>query len=332
MFAKCHLVPLLTVSAMLAAFSGCGGSQHEPDEKYFLIASNTKVAYWKLAIAGLNRAGTQLNIKAEVAGPADYDPKAQHEAFQKVLQSKPTGILISAGDSKLIQPDIDAAIAQGVPVITIDSDVENSKRLLFIGTDNYKAGTIGAHVVAKELQGKGNVAVFTMPTQPNLAERLRGYEDTFVTQLGIRVTRVVDTRGESTLAFDGTKEILDAGSGKVDAFVCLESTSCAEVADVLNRRHVLHKVVVAMDTDPRTLEWIQQGVITATIGQKPYTMAYFGLRMLDDLHHHKPGTWDKKWSQDAFSPIPAFVDTGATLIDKTNVDSFLRNLRSETKD
>jgi ABC-type sugar transport system substrate-binding protein len=46
--------------------------------------------------------------------------------------------------------------------------------------------------------------------------------------------------------------------------------------------------VVGMDTDQRTLEWIQQGLIKATIAQKPFTMAYTGLRMLADLTKYPP--------------------------------------------
>lgn len=143
--------------------------------------------------------------------------------------------------------------------------------------------------------------------------------------------RVIDTKGDASTAFDMTKEVLVNGAGKIDAFVCLESTSCPEVADVLERQHVANKVVVAMDTAPRTLEAIQKGAITATIGQKPFTMCFFGVKMLDDLHHHNPGPLDKKWFEDAFSPIPAFVDTGATLIDKTNVDVFMKSLQTETQ-
>jgi ribose transport system substrate-binding protein len=117
----------------------------------------------------------------------------------------------------------------------------------------------------------------------------------------------------------------------VDAFFCLEAIACPEVADVLDRQRVLHKVVVAMDTDPRTLEWIQKGGILATIGQKPYTMAYYGVKMLDDLHHDKIGPLNTRWDRAPFSPIPAFVDTGATLIDKSNVDSFVKQVESQTK-
>ena len=316
---------------ILLTLAGCASSRHNPNEKYVLIATNIKVPYWQAAQAGLTKAGRQLDVKTDFVGPDTYNPQAQHEEFQKVLRSKPAGILISAGDAKLMQADINQAISLGVPVITMDSDAEGSKRLLFIGTDNYKAGTMTGKVIAKELGGKGNVVVYTMPEQPNLYQRLHGYQDALVAYPGVKVTRVVDIKGDSRVAFDMTKEILDSGSGKVDAFVCLEAIACPEVADVLNRYHVMRKVVVAMDTDPRTLEWIQKGVITATIGQKPFTMAYFGVKMLDDVHHQSTGSLDTNGEQDPFSRIPSFVDTGATLIDKNNVDTFLKRQQTETK-
>jgi len=212
----------------------------------------------------------------------------------------------------------------------MDSDVEGSRRLFFIGTDNYKAGTMGGKVLARALHGKGNVVVYTMPDQANLHERLHGYQDLLAAFPQIKITKIVDIKGDATLAYDSTKNILDEGSGKVDAFVCLESLGCAEVANVLDRRHVLGKVVIAMDTSPNTLEWIQKGGITATIGQKPFTMAFVGVKMLDDLHHHKLAKLDGDWAQDSFATIPSFVDTGETLIDKNNVDAFVKKL-AETK-
>jgi ribose transport system substrate-binding protein len=85
-----------------------------------------------------------------------------------------------------------------------------------------------------------------------------------------------------------------------------------------------------MDTDQRTLDGIQKGAITATIAQKPFTMAYLAVKMLDDLHHHPVKPLDKNWSQDSFSTLATFVDTGATLIDKSNVDQFIQDSQSAT--
>ena len=95
-----------------------------------------------------------------------------------------------------------------------------------------------------------------------------------------------------------------------------------EVATVLNNRNVKDKVVMAMDTDTDTLDWIDKGMIAATIAQKPYTMSLVGLHILDDLYHNKLSRLDADWANDPFAPIPAFVDTGTALIDKKNLQTF----------
>jgi len=320
----------IACACSLVWLAGCGGpaSQHAANEKYYLIASNTKVPYWQNAFAGLSKAATQLQLQSEMAGPDKYDPKEQHEVFQRVLAKKPSGILISVADPELVRPDIDAAIAQGIPVITIDSDAPASKRLFFIGTDNYKAGMMGGQVAAKQLNGKGSVVVFSMPEQVNLKERLHGYQDAFAGHPQIKITEVVDIHGNPTVAFDKTMEFIEKAKTTSDAFVCLEAIACPEVADVLDRKSVKGKVVVAMDTDDRTLQWIQKGLISATIAQKPFTMAYFGVRILDDLVHHKLTPLDANFAQDSRSPVPMFVDTGATLIDHGNVETFLKERNS----
>ncbi len=88
---------------------------------------------------------------------------------------------------------------------------------------------------------------------------------------------------------------------------------------------------MGMDTDDRTLIGIQKGVITATVAQKPFTMAFRGLKMLDDLHHNPIPQLAKAWSEDSFSPVPNFMDTGATLIDADNVDRFIVARNAATK-
>ena len=173
-------------------------------------------------------------------------------------------------DPAVLGPAIDSAIAQGIPVITMDSDAPKSKRLCFIGTNNYEAGRTGGGIVVKQTGGKGEVVVFTMPEQPNLAERLHGYKDVFADHPGLHIAQVVDIKGDPRIAFDATMQIVNTGKPKVDAFVCLEASACKEVADVLNRNNVKGKTVVAMDTDQGTLDWVKKGSIAATIAQKPF--------------------------------------------------------------
>jgi ribose transport system substrate-binding protein len=315
------VVPLLLL--------GCG-STHDSDEYYVLVSANLQVSYWKAAGAGFANASSQYKVRSDFSGPPNYDTKAERDALDQAVQKKATGILLAVTDPALLKDSIDKAVAAGIPVVTIDSDAPASKRLFFIGTNNYQAGFTGGQRLAQELKGKGNVVVFSMPDQPNLQDRLRGYKDALVKTPDIKITRVVDIQGDPRIAFDTTTQIIGKERDKVDAFVCLEAQSGKEVAGVLNSYHVTGKVVMAMDTDPETLDLIQKSVIAATIGQKPYTMAFVGMQMLDNLYHHKPPSLDKDWAKDGYAPIPSFVDTGSALIDKSNVDAFLQAGKSLT--
>lgn len=312
----------LLVPASLLLVS-CAAPPHAPEEMYYLVAVNIKLPYWQAAGAGFRAAALQLGVKADFVGPETYDPKGEQEEFRRILAKKPTGILVSPADPELMKAEIDQAIAQGVPVITIDSDAPSSKRLLFIGTNNFQAGTMGARVAAAKLKGKGTVLVHTMPGQVNLDERLRGYREIFSGFPQIKILEVIDVKGDPRITFDRTTQLVESKKPLPDAFVCLEATACEEVAEVLDRNRIGEKVIVAMDTDQGTLEGIQKGRIAATIAQKPYTMAFVGLKWLDDLHHHPPVPLDAAWGQNARSPIPSFVDTGASLIDQSNVRSFV---------
>lgn len=313
---------LLAVMAVAVCFlTGC--SRHDNDERYILVTVNTKLEYWQAAQAGLTKASSQYGVKMDVRGPDNYDPADEEKEFRGTFGLKPAGLLVSVADAKLMQPAIDDAIAAGIPVITLDSDAPGSKRLMFIGTNNMVAGTQGGKRLVEKLHGKGNVVFFTMP-QPNLDERLKGYKDVLANSPGIKIVEVVNINGDAGNAFDRAQHYAGAKNvEKIDAFVCLEAASAKSVVEALQREKATDRLVIAMDTDQETLNLIKSGAIDATIAQKPFTMAYFGMQVLDLIHHNKTDV-SKDRSADSFSPFPSFIDTGVTLVDKSNVDMFLQ--------
>jgi ribose transport system substrate-binding protein len=302
---------------------GCG-ARHSPKEVYYLVATNVSLPYWETAIAGFKAAAAQYNVTAKVAGPDTYDPQGELAEFQKVVAAKPAGILVSVSDAAVMQPGIDAAVSAGIPVITIDSDAAASHRLYFIGTNNLEAGRLGGRRIIAKLGGKGNVVFFTLAGQPNTEERLKGFKDAFAMQSGINITEVIDIKGDASVAFDRTQALLaQTGTKKIDAFVCLDSASGKLAADAIKRTGDTSRELVAWDVNPDTLQSIKDGVIDATIVQKPFTMGYVGLKALDEIFHDPPAQLTKDYSVDAFAPYPVFVDTGTSLVDKSNVDVYL---------
>src|SRR5260370_16294551 len=100
-----------------------------------------------------------------------------------------------------MRADIDAAVAAGIPVITVDADSSASKRLSFIGTNNYEAGRLGGEIVSHSLHGNGRVAIFTMPEQTNLNERYRGYMEILTAYPHVTVLPVIDINAHPQLPF-----------------------------------------------------------------------------------------------------------------------------------
>jgi ribose transport system substrate-binding protein len=313
----------LAVLALAVAFtSGCG-ARHSNKEVYYLIGANLGLPYWQTAVAGFKRAAGQYGVIARVDGPDTHDPQAELASLQKAVASKPAGILISAADAAVLQPEINAGIQAGIPVITFDSDAPNSRRLYFIGTNNLEAGRLGGQRIVEKLNGKGNVVFFSLGGQANMDERLKGFKDVFSTHPGVNIVEVVDIKGDTRVAFDRTQEYMaQTGAKKIDAFVSLESSSGKMVADAVKRTGAKDRLLIAWDASQDTLDAIKAGVIDSSIVQKPFTMGYVGLKALDEIYHAPPKDLTKDYSADSFSPFPVFVDTGTTLVDNINIDLY----------
>jgi ribose transport system substrate-binding protein len=324
--AKLHIERVIGATAVAAlAMTLAGCAAHDKNEQYILIATNVNLPYWQTALEGFNVAAKQYGVSADMEGPATFDPQAEVQEFRAAVKKKPAGILVSVANEQLMAPEIDAAITAGIPVITIDSDAPDSKRLYFIGTNNLAAGRLGGQRVAAQLGNKGNVVFFTMPGQPNLDERLKGYKDAFSSYPDIKVVDVFDMKGDSGTAMDKAAEYLGkTGPAKIDAFVCLEASAGKDVGLAFQRAHAAGRLLVAMDVDEDTLKMVKDGTIDSTLSQKPYTMALLGLQGLDHIHHYPPKSLTSDAGLDPFATMPAFVDTGVTLIDMDNVGTLLK--------
>jgi ribose transport system substrate-binding protein len=310
-------------SLALASLQLSGCQYRSRHDTYYLVATNLKLPYWKSVQDGFNQAGEEYKVTAVVEGPDTYDRQAEADAFTKVAARHPSGILVSAADANLLREPIREAIGAGVPVITVDSDAPTSARLYFIGTNNLEAGRLGGKRLVEKLEGKGNVVVFSIPGQPNLEERLKGYKDALAGSPGIKIVEVVGTGGDSGSAFDKTEEYLHkSGPEKIDAFVCLESSSGNAVGELLKRNNITDRTVIAMDVSDETLSFINDGTIDSTIAQKPFTMGYVGLQALDSAHHAASKEFRPSYVNDSKAPFPAFVDTGSTLITKLNLSLY----------
>jgi ribose transport system substrate-binding protein len=321
---------LLPAMVLFALVMACGTPYHQPEERYVLVAFNTALPYWQEASAGLQDAAKQLGVKAQMDGPAAFSADEEVKAFQQAVSQNPSGILLSAANPEIFKGPINDAIQKGIPVICLDADSPDSKRVTFIGTDNFRAGQESGRHMGELLKGKGNIVVITIPGQFNLDERVRGLNEALKKYPGIKITKTIDDKGDPRSAYDAINALV-SGKDKPDGIICLEASGGPNAADALHRVDLDGKIpIVAFDKDPETLEWIQRGAITATVVQKPYVMSYYGLKFLDDLHHNAVHEF-KDWKTAPSAPLPTFVDTGTAVVDKNNIAAFKEALAAHPK-
>ncbi len=323
------LLFILSVCVVLGAAS-CQKPYHDEKERYVFVATNIKLPYWQEAEAGLRDGAQQLGVKAELVGPENFDAQEELRAFQKTVSENPAGILVSVARPDLFQDAINAAVANGIPVVTVDSDAPDSKHVMFVGTDNFRAGLESGKRMGEILKGKGNVVVITIPGQLNLDERARGVNEALKKYPGVKIIQTLDDNGDPRVANDSISALIK-GKANFEGVLCLEASGGSGAAEALHRLDLQGKIpVVAFDKDPNTLDWIDRGVINATIAQKPYVMSYYGLKFVDDLHHNAVHEF-KEWRTAPSYPLPKWVDTGTAVVDKSNLATFREALAAHPK-
>lgn len=103
-------------------------------------------------VPGFEDAGKQYGVKTILGGSTKYDLNESLTAFEQVVAMKPAGIAVTAMDAEAYAPIIDKAIEAGIPVVTFDIDSSKSKRISYIGTQNYDAGRMQPAISGNSLR------------------------------------------------------------------------------------------------------------------------------------------------------------------------------------
>ena len=96
-------------------------------------------------------------------------------------------------------------------------------------------------------------------------------------------------------------------------------------ATAVRERKLVGKIkIVAMDRGNEILSLIDKGVIDATIAQQTALMPFYAVQILYNYQNvNIPVAMDN--AKAGISGVPAGVDTGVIVVDKTNCKLFLRN-------
>ena len=319
---------LLGIATLLAA--GCnqqlaeeGSIRTETDDQLYIeVSALGSLDYFYDHKLGLEMAGTALGVKTEYVGPATRDMAAMVTAFEQAIVKKPNGIVV-VGFENVLVPIIDKAVEAGIPVVTVDADLPESKRIAFVGTGNVEAGRVCARTLVKLTGGKGKVAFMTIPGQSNLEDRMIGYKEELAKHSGIEIVQTIDVQGDPTVAAQAAATLLQKYPD-LAALACVEAVGGAGAAMAVKEAGKTGQVkILAMDRGNEVLQFIEEGVISATIVQQTALMPFYAVQILYNLNNVDiPITTDNQAA--GTSGVPGLIDTGVIVVDHSNYQYFVR--------
>jgi ribose transport system substrate-binding protein len=178
-----NLIPFMAVSLALV-FTNAANAQAKKEYTFGLVAKSQSNPVFQAARVGAEDAAKELGakygvtIKIDWRTPNDEDAQKQADAIEQLVLNGADGIAVSSTDAHKTTDAINHAVDSGVPVACFDSDAPNSKRFVMYGVDDIQCGQQVMEELAKELGGKGTIAILAgNQNAPNLQARVKGVKE-----------------------------------------------------------------------------------------------------------------------------------------------------------
>ncbi|MEY4386392.1 MAG: hypothetical protein RLY20_1675 [Verrucomicrobiota bacterium] len=284
---KLYKLSLLSV-ALAAAFTVNSFAADAAPKKKLKLAfvCNNAATFWTIARAGCEDAAKQLgNVSVDFRIPPEAQAAAQQRILNDLVARGVQGIAVTP-----IDPDNQTAfldkIASQTLLICHDSDAPKSKRVCYIGTDNFAAGVEAGKLIKEALPNGGKIMVFVgnMDAQ-NAKDRFGGIKK----ELEGSKIEVIDVRTDEANTAKAQKNVQDA-------LVTHPDLSCAVGLYNYNGPAILNAVraagkqgkvkIVCFDENDETLEGVASGDIYGTVVQQPYE---FGKQAIIKMAKHLEG-------------------------------------------
>lgn len=331
-------------AAMAALWTGCGGDgpakQDSGNRTQVAFVTNCAVEFWTIAKAGAEAAAKANDVDVLVSMPPDGTAEQQKRALEDLVAKGVSGIAVSPKDPDNMTRLLDG-IGERCDLITHDSDAPKSKRLCFIGVENYEAGRMCGELVEEALPDGGPIVIIVGTLdQDNARHRRQGLIDHLLGRErdpgrfdpvdAVLKNDKWEIRATSTDNFDpqNAKKIIQDWLTRwsdIKGMVGLFAYEPPVILDAVRSANRLDGIkIVGFDEDEGTLQAIQEGGIHGTVVQNPYEYGRQSVELLAKLAKASDDAARK-----ALLPEGGIVVVPARQIRKDNVEAFWADLKQK---
>lgn len=242
----------------------------------------------------------------------------QKEVLEIINKEKYDGLVLTASSEKLAE-QINNKINSGLPVVTFNSDLKDSKRLFFVGEDAYKSGGLCASQMGGLLHGKGRVAIIVSYLTPgSSSDRVNGFTDVLRNRYpNIEILEPCECyeREENAKSIVGT---LLNKYGEINGIFANSASSTAGIGRYFVENTVPQKpILIGYDVMPEVADYLRNGIFDMVIDQNPQKQSYYGLTLMGQ---HLMNNW---------LPQASHLSLRVKMVMRDNVDDFCDELNQD---
>ncbi|MEM1137447.1 MAG: substrate-binding domain-containing protein [Bacteroidota bacterium] len=292
------------------------------DEEYVMITTIVNFPmYVNHDQAAFIKWGKKMGVKTAILGPSEWDVASQISTIEQVIGTKPTGLLINGTDPAIANA-INKAVEAGIPTVVYDSDIPNSKRDAFLGTDWYDIGKLQGEKMVELINGKGKIAYMGILGMTNMEAGFQGLLDVIADYPEIEVVGKFDDKSNVEEAARITSDLLSAHPDL--AGICgFDAMSGPGIGLSIKEAGKAGKVkVTTVDWEPEHLRLVEEGVIDLLVGQKRELFTWYGAQFLFDMVHNT-NMLSNNDDVAGITNIPYSVNTGLLTITEENIRQFV---------
>lgn len=211
----------------------------------------------------------------------DFDAGKAVEAMYELKKAGCNGIAMVPVDDGELKETVNRFADENIPVITFNSDLEESKRLCFVGQDTYQSGRVAAGLMADILPADGKVLVISgYPTSYGHKNRTKGFLGEFAAlREDVRVLDVQYDFDDDHMAEMITRGMLKEYEDLSGIY--LAASGVEGVCKALKDFGMEEKVkVISNDLTARNVQYLREGKIRFLIGQDGYRQGYEPVMLL----------------------------------------------------
>jgi ribose transport system substrate-binding protein len=314
------VVVLIVLSTGLILAGGqrpMGSSSAEKEQYYWIASVSTLPLFLFHDYPTLKQEAESWGAEIHFQGPTNIDIELQNTILEQVMAKKPSGILFMPfGEGH--NSTIDKCIDSGIPLVAIDGDAPNSKRLCYSGTDWVELGRNQARVMAELLNDRGEIMLSAVIPNDNTRKARLGIEEEMKKHPGIKILGLMNDKGNVEEAAKLAAEHMQANPN-LDGFIGIDAASGPGIAKAVEEAGKVGTIkIVCVDNTPDIVEAVQKGVISAAIVQMREAFEVWGFRVLYAYNH--PATpIMAKYKEVGMPMIPNEILTGVVVMTPENV-------------